>query len=178
MIDQLAGYALKPETLCRTERVDLRDSLLLSEIDWPVLEGPSNVECVNRIRPPWHTDASGALLLLDRAAYHRLRGFNEVYRVGLGTLNAQKARYQERPDLAPWGDIRWNSEVIYENRDDWGIAAAPQRQVSTGIHYLDFDWTAVPTLSDLKRIHLAPSRVGLEPRSGSAGLRARIEQAD
>ena len=191
VVQQLAAEALRERTLYRAVRVDLRNGLPLSEIDFDVLEDARNVELVNPIRPPCYTNASGDFLLLDRATYHALKGFNEVYRVakihidgnfcvkahssgipvvdlgahvyhvGQGTLYAQHPRYQERPDLAPWGDIRWQSTVIYDNPPDWGLAAAPQRQVSGGIHWMDFDWAAVPRLLDLKRVLLPSARVGM-----------------
>jgi hypothetical protein len=182
VVAHLERRDLQPNTLYRTVRLDLHDHLVSTPIDWTVLEDPANVEVVNEIRPPYYSNGSGDFLLLDRQSYHRLRGFNEVYRVakihidsnfcvkahasgvtivdigspvyhlGAGTLLAQRSRHHERPDLAPWGDIRWRSTVLYENREDWGLAAAPSRPVSHGIHYLDFSWDAVPPLLDLTRV--------------------------
>jgi hypothetical protein len=194
VIARLGRRDLRPNTLYRTARVDLHDALVSGPIDWSVLEHPDNVEIVNTIQPPCYTNGSGDFILLDRDSYLRLRGFNEVYRVakihldsnfcvkahesgmtlldiespvyhlGAGTLLAQNARYLERPDLAPWGDIRWHSTVLYDNPADWGLGAAPHEQVSTGIHYLGFDWQAVPPLVDLKRIgHFVEPGDGCSP---------------
>ena len=188
IVERLAAGRLDEGTLYRAVRIDLRQEVVLTEIDWAVLENPANVEVVNQIRPPWYTNASGDFLLLDRLTYHALGAFNEVYRVakihldanfcmkahasgvrvvdagaavyhvGPGTLYANRPRYKERPELAPWGHIRWNKEVLYDNPPDWGIARAPERQLSTGIHYLDFTWDAVPPLVDLQRVGRAVPR--------------------
>lgn len=182
VVARLGARQLEPGTLYRAVRIDLRNELVPANIDWDVLEDSQNVAVVNQIRPPYYRNASGDFLLLDRDTYHRLSAFNEVYRVakvhidsnfcmkahasgvplvdlgapvyhvGLGTLNAQNPRYRQRPELAPWGDKRWRGTLIYENRSDWGLASAPQRQVSAGIHYLDFDWAAVPPLVALGRL--------------------------
>jgi hypothetical protein len=159
---------------------------------WDVLEDPRNIEVVNEIRPPCYTNASGDFLLLDRDTYHDLRGFNEVYRVakihidgnfcvkahsagvrvvdigapvyhvGQGTLYAQHPRFVERPDLAPWGDIRWRSNVVYENPPSWGLGGAPQRSATAGVQYLDFTWSVVPPLLDLDRVLLPAARLGMD----------------
>jgi hypothetical protein len=192
IIERLAARSLEERTLYRAVRVDLRNGLDVSHLGWDVFEEDGNVEIVNEIRPPCYTNASGDFLLLDRDSSHRLGGFNEVYRaakihvdgnfcvkassaglkivdlgspvyhLGQGTLYAHHPRYRERPELAPWGDIRWNSTVVYENRADWGLAAAPQRPVSAGIHYLDFDWEAVPPMLDLRRILLPAARTSAD----------------
>jgi len=48
----------------------------VSRLDWDQLEDERNYDIINAIRPPLFTNASGDFLLLDRASYHRLRGFN------------------------------------------------------------------------------------------------------
>jgi len=128
------------------------------------------------------TNASGDFLLLDHDSYHRLRGFNELYRVakihidgnfcvkayassvllldigfpvyhvGRGTLHAQAGLYRNQPDAAPWGDTRWKSDTIYENPPDWGLAAAPQRRLSSCVTAIDFAWEAVGPMVDLRRV--------------------------
>jgi hypothetical protein len=190
LIQLLATDTLHDGVLYRCVRIDLKNGLDVREVTWAVLEDPRNVEVANAIRPPCYTNASGDFLLLDRRTYHALGGFNEVYRaakihidgnfcvkahasgvrvepldaqvyhLGLGTLYANHPKYQARPDLAPWGDIRWRSDVIYDNHPEWGLADAPSRQVTAGIHYLDFEWKAVPPMLDLRRLVLPASRVG------------------
>lgn len=77
----LARKRLKRGVLYRCARTDLRLGLDFSHVDWPLLEDPRNHSRTHPLDPPLYTDASGDFLLLDRHSYHRLRGFNEVYRV-------------------------------------------------------------------------------------------------
>lgn len=190
LITALARRGLESGTLYRTPRIDLRNGIDVVDFAWDVLEDPRNVEVVNEIRPPCFTNASGDFLLLDRDTYGRLGGFNEVYRVakihidgnfcvkahasgvrvvdlgcpvyhvGIGTLYAHHPKYQRRPELAPWGDIRWKSNVIYANPPGWGLADAPERPAGRGIRYLDFDWDVVPPMLDLRRVVLPAARLG------------------
>jgi hypothetical protein len=186
----LARHDLRPQTLYRTVRVDLKSHTDVSHLTWDVLEDARNQEIVNEIKPPCYTNASGDFLLLDRAAWSELRGFNEIYRVakihldgnfcfkchasgfgivdieapvyhvGAGTLRAMAPQYRDRPDLAPWGDIRWKANVVYDNPPEWGLGEAPVRAAQSGIHYIDFDWAFVPPIVDLRRVVLPPSRTG------------------
>jgi hypothetical protein len=179
VIAHLQQRALEPGVLYRAARHDLRSDRDVSWIDWNVLEDARNCEIVNRIQPPLFTNASGDFLLLDRHASHRLRGFNEIYRlakihidgnfcvkahasgvkivdigapvyhVGRGTLHAQIAIYRARPGDAPWGDIRWKSDMIYENADGWGLGLAPERVMDRVTTFIAFDWRAVGPMVDL-----------------------------
>jgi hypothetical protein len=189
-VDTLARQDLRRQTLYRTVRIDLKSHTDVSHLTWDVLEDVRNQEIVNEIRPPCYTNASGDFLLLDRDAWHQVRGFNEIYRVakihldgnfcykchasgldlvdlgapvyhvGAGTLHAMAPQYRERPDLAPWGDIRWKANVVYENPPGWGLGDAPVRGGPSGIHYVEFDWAAVPPMVDLRRVVLPPARTG------------------
>lgn len=188
VIDRLAARALDNGVLYRAARHDLKGNIDPSFIDWDVLEDERNCEVKNRIKPPLYTNASGDFLLLDRGTYHRLRGFNEVYRtakihmdgnfcikayvsgaplvdvgspvyhVGRGTLHAHRGAYRTRPGDAPWGDIRWNSEVVYENPAGWGLADAPAHEIDACTTYLDFKWAAVPSMVDLQRLVVPAAR--------------------
>jgi hypothetical protein len=189
ILARLAAQTLEEGTLYRAERRDIKSRSDLSALDWSLLEDERNCDVINRIRPPFFTNASGDFLLMDREAYHRVRGFNEVYRVakihidsnlcfkahscgvrivdigapvyhvGHGTLNAQAALYRDRPGDAPWGNIRWNNEIVYHNPEHWGLARAPQRVLDASTTYLDFDWNAVPPVVDLRRVVLQAARV-------------------
>ena len=184
MLDMLAARGLEQRVLYRTVRIDLKDEVDCSTIDWATLEDDRNYDHVNTIEPPYYTNASGDFLLLDRDSYQELRGFNEVYRaakvhmdsnfcrkaysagmrlqaldapvyhVGLGTLNSQAPMYRERPGDAPWGNARWRRDVLYANPDNWGLGAAPVRQIRPGLAYLDFTWDTVPPLVALDRVVL------------------------
>jgi hypothetical protein len=178
----LQQRTLETGVLYRAARHDLRPDRDVTAIDWDLLEDERNCEIVNEIRPPLFTNASGDFLLLDQWTSHRLRGFNEIYRVakihidgnfcvkahasgirivdigapvyhvGRGTLHAQVGTYRARPSEAPWGDVRWRSEVIYENGDGWGLGHAPERLADCGATFLAFDWQAVGPMVDLGRL--------------------------
>ncbi len=147
-----------------------------------MLEDDRNYDAVNVIRPPLFTNASGDFLLLDRDSYHRLRGFNEVYRVakihidGNFCLKAfasqvplldighpsitsdaepsmlRQGRYRNRPGDAPWGDRRWKSDVIYLNGPEWGLRSHQSGLISASVTAIDFDWNAVGPMVDLRRV--------------------------
>jgi hypothetical protein len=188
VITRLAERGIEPGILYRAARHDLKANSDVSWMDWDLLEDERNWEVVNRISPPLFTNASGDFLLLDRETYHRLRGFNEVYRaakihidgnfcvkafssgvplvdvgspvyhVGRGTLHAHVGSYRHRPGEAPWGDIRWNSAVIYVNRPEWGLGSAPERGLDERTIALDFDWRAVGPMVELGRVVLPAAR--------------------
>jgi hypothetical protein len=80
VVERLAGRELEANTLYRAMRADVRLGTDLSHADWALLEDPRNHGPSKPIRPPLYAGATGDFLLLDRASYHRLRGFNEVYR--------------------------------------------------------------------------------------------------
>jgi hypothetical protein len=187
VIDFLAARSLEPGVLYRAVRHDLKGHSDVTFMDWSVLEDERNWEVVNHIKAPLFTNASGDFLLLDRETTHRLRGFNEIYRnakshmvgnfcvnayasgvpivdigapvyhVGRGTLHAYKGIYRLHPEAAPWGDSRWNSDVIYDNQSGWGLGDAPERNLGAHTTYLEFDWRAVMPMVDLRRIVLAPA---------------------
>ena len=135
--------------------------------------------------------ATGDFVLLDRDSFHRMRGFNEVYRVARigidrnllvkavslgiriadvggpvyhanheGSYRLNPTAYAGREQEAPWGDRRWHSSgVSYLNAPEWGLAAAPVTP-SAGYTYLEFDWSAVPPLVDLRGVVLPVARRG------------------
>jgi hypothetical protein len=186
VIGCLAARALDTDVLYRATRHDLKGGLDVTRTTWALLEDDRNCEIVNTIHPPCFTNASGDFLLLDRDASHRLGGFNEVYRaakihidgnfcvqahlaglrivdigapvyhVGRGTLHAQVGSYRDRPDEAPWGDIRWRSDVVYDNPPTWGLGLAPEREIDTHTTFLAFDWRAVGPMVELKRVVVGP----------------------
>ena len=191
VIDRLASSAIEPNVLYRAARHDLKADSDVSALDWDVLEDPRNCDIVNAISPPLFTNASGDFLLLDRDAYHRLRGFNEIYRVAKihldgnfcekayssgivitdvgatvyhvarGTLHAQIGAFRSRPADAPWGDIRWNSSAIYVNPPQWGLGGAPEQRLDDRTTYLEFDWSRLAPMVDLKSVVLPAARRGM-----------------
>ena len=81
VIARLASRSLERGILYRATRYDLKSHSDVTRLDWAMLEDDRNYDAVNVIRAPLFTNASGDFLLLDQDSYHRLRGFNEVYRV-------------------------------------------------------------------------------------------------
>ena len=79
----------------------------------------------------------------------------------IGSFQLSKGVIEGGAADVEWGTQRWASQtVVYNNADDWGLAAAPERPVRNGVTRLDFDWAAVPLLVALRRIVLPPSRAG------------------
>jgi hypothetical protein len=77
-----------------------------------------------------------------------------------GSYRLDPDAYAGREHEAPWGDRRWHSGgVSYVNSETWGLAEAPIRPGLRCV-YLDFDWSAVPPLVDLRGVVLPVSRVG------------------
>jgi hypothetical protein len=193
VVGRLESGSLADGILYRAARYDLKESSDDSRVDWDLLEDERNYDAVNPIRPPYFTNASGDFLLLDHGSYQRLRGFNEVYRVakihidgnfcvkahasgvqlvdigspvyhvGRGTLNAQRSLYGAQPGEAPWGDIRWKSDVIYVNGPEWGLGAAPERRIDGCTYFLEFDWDAVGPMVALKRVEVPGAAAAQEP---------------
>lgn len=181
LVTMIARQTLRPMVLYRATRVDLKSWLDATNVDEDVLTDPRNYVTVNEVRPPFFTNASGDFLLLDRYSFHRLRGFNEVYRVakilidanfcyhandqgmlladtgayvyhlGEGTFLTQAPVYRHRRAKAPWGD-HWRKEMLYNNAPNWGLGDAPVVQRSPGHLRLEFDQRAVPPLVALKRV--------------------------
>jgi hypothetical protein len=85
-----------------------------------------------------------------------------VYHVNhVGSYRLQPDAYAGREGDAPWGDRRWHQGgVSYVNPPGWGLSNAPQRQIADGCWHLDFSWTAVPPLVDLKGIVVPVARRG------------------
>ncbi len=191
----LASRSLDRGVLYRAARCDLKSHSDVSRLDWDQLEDERNYDIINVIRPPLFTNASGDFLLLDQPSYHRLRGFNEVYRVskihidsnfcrkayasavrlvdigwpvyhvGRGTYRAQAGLYRSQPGSAPWGDRRWKSAVIYENGPEWGLGGAPERQLNACTSFIDFSWNAIGPIVDLARVSVPGSAFGTRAAS-------------
>jgi len=81
-----------------------------------------------------------------------------VYHVNhLGSMRISKSLHRDNRADSPWGDLDWHSDgVTYHNPEGWGLGAAPARQRSDGVTFLDFDWRAVPPLVELRRLVLPP----------------------
>lgn len=79
----------------------------------------------------------------------------------VGSFRITKSVVREDSAAALWGNRKWRSQdVIYENPDGWGLGGAPERALSECVTRLDFAWSAVPPLADLRRVVLPAARVG------------------
>lgn len=83
-----------------------------------------------------------------------------------GSHRSERQEARSADEDASRGYKRWHARgVVYENPPTWGLADAPARRVGTGQWYLDFSWSAVPPLVDLRRILPAGDRgSGPQPR--------------
>ena len=82
VLDVLEQGALEPRVLYRAARHDLKMDVDTSRVDWAMLEDPLSLERPPHVlKPPLMGGGTGDFMLLDRASFHALGGFNEVYRV-------------------------------------------------------------------------------------------------
>lgn len=81
VVDALTQSTLKAGTIYRTVRLDVRLGTDESRVDWAMLEDERNQHPRRRLKPPLYSGASGDFTLTDRATFHALRGYNEVYRL-------------------------------------------------------------------------------------------------
>ena len=79
-----------------------------------------------------------------------------------GSFRLLKRLNSERPAESHFGDYRWHSrDVVYHNPDAWGLKNSPVHPCGDGTTFrLEFDWSAVPPLVDLRGVVLPGDRVG------------------
>ena len=148
VVDTLAHGRLVHGTIYRAPRYDIKLGLDQAGLSWDVLEDPANQANRSVLRPPLFSHGSADFLLADRQTFHRLRGFNEVYRaarVGVDTNFMAKAhgaghRIEEiagpvyhinhvgsfRTSRAPadsaadssWGNIDWHARSVTYNNPE------------------------------------------------------------
>lgn len=184
---------LDTDTVYRAPRYDIRLGVDQSHLTWDVLEDERNHVRRPVLEPPLLAGGTGDFLLASRECFHRLRGFNEVYRLAragidfnfllkaytsgarivdiggpvyhvnhVGSLRISKALYDQGRAETAWGKRNWPSRhVVYDNGDGWGLSQAPVTRVDDAITHLDFSWSAVPPLIELRRLVLPTHRLGL-----------------
>ena len=76
----IASGRLAPGTIHRAARYDIKLGIDQSGLSWESLEDPLNHDRRPALRGPLFSGAAGDFLLADRGTFHKLRGFNEVYR--------------------------------------------------------------------------------------------------
>ena len=81
ILHQLERRALDARVVYRASRLDLVAAVNVERLDWPTLENPANLARPAKVlRPPYFRGSAGDFIALDRATFHRLGGFNEIYR--------------------------------------------------------------------------------------------------
>ena len=80
VVKALAARRLEPGTMYRAARYDIKLGVDSAGLQWAALEDPANQVRRPDLKPPLLSSAAGDFLLSDRDTFHRLRGFNEVYR--------------------------------------------------------------------------------------------------
>jgi hypothetical protein len=82
ILERLEARRLEPATVYRAPRWDLKPVTALERVDWAHLDDPANlVHPLRRLKPPLYSGGAGDFTALDRASFHRLGGFNEIYRL-------------------------------------------------------------------------------------------------
>ena len=82
VLNRCARQLLTPGILYRAIRHDLKLGLDLQDLDWSLLEDSRNhASRSGTLRPPFFQGGTGDFVMLDRETFHRLRGFNEIYRL-------------------------------------------------------------------------------------------------
>ncbi|MGE0392404.1 MAG: hypothetical protein AB7I25_01440 [Vicinamibacterales bacterium] len=80
ILDALAARTLRPATLYRALRVDVKLGVDHTHVGWDLLEDERNQLTGQPMRPPLFPGGTGDFLLLDRDTFLKVKGFNEVYR--------------------------------------------------------------------------------------------------
>lgn len=89
ILRRLAQQSLEPRVVFRAPRWDLVAALDIERLAWEALEDPANLARPGKqLRPPYFRGSTGDFIALDHASFHRLRGFNEVYRVARVGIDA------------------------------------------------------------------------------------------
>jgi tetratricopeptide (TPR) repeat protein len=175
VVARLADGRLEPGTLYRASRLDLDRAMPRAGVTWDRLEDPQWLLRRFDPEPPYWSEAAGDFLLLDRASYHRLGGFNERLRTSKIDIDGQfgvqahhcglaieslgrvyhidhdgsfinsKHTYAADFSDAPFGP-RWDCWHPYWNRADWGLRGAIE-EVRRGTMWLSTPEESGPTLS-------------------------------
>jgi hypothetical protein len=89
ILERLERRELGPAVVYRAPRWDLVATFDLDRLDWERLENPANLARPGkRLRPPYFRGSTGDFVVLDRASFVGLGGFNEVYRVAQFGIDA------------------------------------------------------------------------------------------
>lgn len=148
VLDALEQRALEPRVLYRAPRHDLNLPENLHDVSWEMLEDPRNLAGpAHVLKRPYMGSGTGDFVMIDREAFHEIRGFNEVYRVarigidrnvivkalasGLDVRDIGGPVYHQNHE----GSYRLNPKA-YEGRENeapWG----DRRWHSSGVSYVN-----------------------------------------
>jgi hypothetical protein len=81
VLGAIADRRVQPGAMYRAPRCDIKLGIDQVHLSWETLENRANQVRQPDMKPPLLSSAAGDFLLSDRETFHRLRGFNEVYRV-------------------------------------------------------------------------------------------------
>ena len=81
ILGRLERREIERDVVWRAPRWDLDEGIDVERFAWTSLEDPANLVRRKQLRPPYFRGGTGDFIGLDRATWHRLGGFNEVYRV-------------------------------------------------------------------------------------------------
>jgi hypothetical protein len=82
VLEALEQQTVRRGVLYRAPRHDITLPEDCGDIDFTLLEDPAILAGpAHSLKPPFMGSATGDFVLLDRDSFHRIRGFNEVYRV-------------------------------------------------------------------------------------------------
>jgi hypothetical protein len=157
---------LRPGTLYRTTRVDLKREIGYDGMTYEVLEHPESFLRSNVLTRDYYSNASGDFLLLDGETLRGLRGFNEVFRQAKIHKDSNFCVHARRRGVpvdvigqvyhldheSSWNNVMhiylandaeshvgppdWDWERDYENPADWGLGAAVERAIGDRIVFL------------------------------------------
>ena len=157
---------LRPHTLYRTIRVDLKRDVGYDGMTYEILEHPESFLRSNVLTRDYYSNASGDFLLLDGETLRGLRGFNEVFRQAKIHKDSNFCVHARRRGVpvdvigqvyhldheSSWNNVMhiylandaeshvgppdWDWERDYENPADWGLGAAVERAIGDRIVFL------------------------------------------
>jgi hypothetical protein len=138
IVDAIAGRRVHPGTMYRAPRCDIKQGVDQAGISWPALEDPANQVRQPDLRPPLYSSAAGDFLLSDRHTFHRVRGFNEVYRAaraGIDTNFMVKVHGAGIPIVEIGGPVYHVNHV-----GSLRVSKALHRDNRSGSPWGDLDW--------------------------------------
>jgi len=155
----IAERRLEPGTVYRAPRCDIKLGIDQVGLSWSALEDRANQVRQPDLKPPLFSSAAGDFLLSDRDTFHRLRGFNEVYRAaraGIDTNFMVKVHGAGIPIVEIGGSV-YHVDHVGSLR----VSKALHRDNRSDSPWGDLDWHSEHVTynnSDGWGLGLAPSR--------------------